>query len=64
MVNKANGSLAAGEMNLLCSRADASTFYAKRVTNKHVWDFSDNKYLVGSVATTATNPDTAAVSRN
>ena len=63
LVNKANGSLAAGEMSVLCTRADASTFYAKRITNKHVWDFNDVKYLVGSSATTATDPDTVAVTR-
>ena len=63
LVDKANGSLAAGEMNILCTRANSSTFYAKRITNKHVWDFNDNKYLVGSTATTATDPDTVAVTR-
>jgi hypothetical protein len=63
LVNKANGSLAAGEMNILCTKADTTTFYAKRITNKYVMDFSDNKYLVGSTATTATAPDTVAVAR-
>lgn len=63
LVNKANGSLAAGEMNILCTKADTTTFYAKRITNKYVIDFSNNKYLVGSTATTATDPDTVAVAR-
>jgi hypothetical protein len=63
LVNKANGSLADDEMNILCTKADTSTFYAKRINNKFVWDFSDNKYLVGTAGTTSTDPDTVAVAR-
>lgn len=63
LVNKSNGSLAADEMSITCTLASSSTFRAKRITNKHVWDFSDNKYLVGSSATTSTDPDTVAVAR-
>lgn len=63
LVNKNNGALAADEMNVTCTKADASTFKAKRLTNKYVMDFSDNKYLVGSTATTSTDPDTVAVAR-
>ena len=63
LVNKNNGSLGANEMTVTCTLPSTSTFKAKRITNKHVWDFSDNKYLVGSTATTATNPVTVAVAR-
>lgn len=63
LVNKANGTLSADEMTITCTLPSTSTFRAKRITNKHVWDFSDNKYLVGSTATTATAPDTVAVAR-
>lgn len=63
LANKASGSLAANEMSITCTLPNSSTFYAKRINNKFVWDFSDNKYLVGSTATTATAPDTVAVAR-
>lgn len=63
LVNKNNGSLAANEMTVTCTLPSSSTFKAKRLTNKFVMDFSDNKYLVGSTATTATDPDTVAVAR-
>lgn len=63
LANLANGALTANTMTITCTKADSNTFRAKRITNKHVWDFSDNKYLVGSIATTATEPDTVAVQR-
>jgi len=63
LVNKADAALGANEMNITCTKADSSTFKAKRITNKHVWDFSDNKYLVGSAASSATTPPTVAVQR-
>jgi len=63
LVDKANGSLGANEMSITCTLPNSSTFRAKRINNKYVWDFSDNKYLVGSTATVATNPDTVAVAR-
>ena len=44
LVNKANGSLLAGEMNLVITKLDASTVFASKITNKFVWDFSGNKY--------------------
>ncbi len=36
--------LAAGQMYILCTMANASTFYASRITNKFVYDFAGNKY--------------------
>jgi hypothetical protein len=65
LVDKANGALAANEMTITCTLPSSSTFRASRINNKYVWDFSDpvNKYLVGSTATTATDPDTVAVAR-
>ncbi len=63
LVDKANGSLGENEMSITCTLPNSSTFRAKRINNKYVWDFSDNKYLVGSSATVATNPDTVAVAR-
>ena len=63
LANLANSSLTANTMTITCTKADASTFRAKRITNKHVWDFSDNKYLVGSSASSSTTPATVAVQR-
>lgn len=63
LANLANGTLTDDTMTITCTKADASTFRAKRINNKYVLDFSDNKFLVGSTATTATNPDTVAVAR-
>lgn len=65
LVDKANGSLAASEMNIQCTRAVGGPFYAKRITNKYVWDFADNKYRVGSTAAaaTATSIEIVAVAR-
>lgn len=58
-----NGTLANNTMTITCTLPSSSTFRAKRITNKYVIDFSNNKYLVGSTATTATDPDTVAVAR-
>ena len=63
LVDKANGSLAANEMSITCTLPNSSTFRAARINNKFVWDFSGNKYLVGSTATVATDPDTVSVAR-
>lgn len=63
LVDKDNGTLGDNEMTVTCTLPSTSTFRAKRITNKYVMDFSDNKYIVGSTATTATNPDTVAVAR-
>jgi hypothetical protein len=48
-------------MYILCTKADTTTFYAKKITNKFVWDFSDNKYRVGATANAGTVPATVAV---
>ena len=63
LTNEANGALSDNSMTITCTLPSSSTFRAKRITNKYVMDFSDNKYLVGSTATTATDPDTVAVAR-
>jgi len=63
LANLADAALTADTMTITCTKADASTFKAKRITNKHVWDFSDNKYLVGSTASSSTTPATVAVAR-
>lgn len=63
LANSANGALANDTMTITCTLPSSSTFRAKRITNKYVMDFSDNKYLVGSSASTATDPDTVAVAR-
>ena len=55
LVNKAKASLAAGEMSITVTKADSSTFYAKKITNKFVWDFNDNKYRYWHNATATTN---------
>lgn len=55
LVNKASGSLAANEMSITVTKADASTFYAKRITNRWVWDFNDNKYRYWTAAATTSN---------
>jgi len=44
LVNKAQGSLLAGEMSITCTKQNASTFYASKISNRWVWDFAGNKY--------------------
>lgn len=63
LANTANGSMAANTMTITCTKADTSTFRAAKITNKHVWDFSGNRYLVGSAGSNATTPPTVAVAR-
>lgn len=57
LVNKAKADLAAGEMSITVTKADTSTFYAKKITNKFVWDFSNNKYRYWHNATATTDND-------
>jgi len=56
LVNKAKGSLLAGEMSITVTKADTTTFYASKITNKFVWDFSSTpkkyRYWHNSTATT------------
>ena len=54
-----SGTLAAGQMYILCTKADTTTFYAARISNKYVHDFSGNKYRYHLA--TATTSNTAAV---
>jgi hypothetical protein len=55
LVNNAKASLAEGEMSIVVTKANASTFYASKITNKFVWDFSGNKYRYWHNATATTN---------
>jgi len=59
LVNKDKASLASGEMSIVVTLANASTFYASKITNKFVWDFSATpkkyRYWHNSTATTS-NP--------
>jgi hypothetical protein len=57
LVNKAKGSLVAGEMSITVTKADSSTFYASKITNKFVWDFSSTpkKYRYWHNSTSTTN---------
>jgi hypothetical protein len=61
LVNKAKSSLAAGEMSIYVTTATGN-FYASKITNKFVWDFSDTpkKYRYWHNAT-ATTDNTYAV---
>jgi hypothetical protein len=53
LVNKASGSLAAGEMSIAVTTTGGS-FYASRITNKFVYDFAGNKYRYWFATATAT----------
>ena len=55
LVDKANGSLGANEMSITVTKQDASTFRAKRITNKWVYDFSGNKYRYWFASATTNN---------
>jgi hypothetical protein len=56
LVNKAKGSLDAGEMSITVTTA-TTTFYASKITNKFVWDFSatPKKYRYWHNATATTS---------
>jgi hypothetical protein len=58
LVNVANSSLTAGQMTIELIKSDSTTIRAKRISNHFALDFSDNKFLLGPTATTATDPDT------
>jgi len=53
LVNKAQGSLAAGEMSIAVTTTGGS-FYASRITNKFVYDFAGNKYRYWFATATTT----------
>jgi len=55
LADTANGALANNTMTITCTKQTSATFRAKRITNKFVWDFSDNKYRV-SASSAATSP--------
>jgi hypothetical protein len=64
LVNKADGSLLDNEMSITATRSTAATFRAKRISNRYVWDFSDNRYLwtFGTAqAATATAPEIVSI---
>jgi hypothetical protein len=50
LVDKADSSLAAGEMTITIQAGDSSLIRAKRLSNKWVLDFSDNRYFVNFFA--------------
>jgi hypothetical protein len=58
LVNKAKADLAAGEMSITVTTATGS-FYASKITNRFVWDFSDTpkKYRYWHNATATTDND-------
>ena len=58
LVDVVNGALAEGEMTIEIIKSDSTTIRAKRISNHFAQDFSDNKFLLGPTATTATDPDT------
>jgi hypothetical protein len=60
LVNKAKASLAAGEMSITVTTATGS-FYASKITNHFVWDFSatPKKYRYWHNATATTDNDYA-----
>ena len=58
LVNKAKGSLAAGEMSIAFYNQSAATAYASRITNKWVYDYTSpikKKYRYWVAAATTDN---------
>jgi len=53
LVNKVDGALEAGEGSIYCYNTSNVGFRASRITSKHVYDFSGNKYIykINTVAT-------------
>lgn len=50
-----SGTLAAGQMYILVTLADTTTFYAARIDNKFVHDFDGNKYRYHLATATTSN---------
>ena len=44
LVNAAPGALTAGQASVACVSPTGASFYARRITTKHVYDFADHKY--------------------
>jgi hypothetical protein len=44
LVNKAGGALLVGEMSLRVTPTVGPAFYAKKITNRFVWDFNNVRY--------------------
>jgi hypothetical protein len=44
LVNKAPAACLTGEMSLLVTPAAGPTFYAKRITNRYVWNWNNVRY--------------------
>lgn len=61
LANTDQANLTANTMSIQCTYANAATFFASRITNKFVWNQTDDKFLVGTSASTATTPATVAV---
>ena len=62
LANTDSGNLTANTMSITCTYANAATFFASRITNKFVWNQTDDKYLVGATANVSTTPATVAIS--
>jgi hypothetical protein len=61
LVDKANGALAANEMNIVATFANAATTRIASISNKFVVDFSGNKYLAAYAANASTTPETVTI---
>jgi len=61
LANTADAALAADTITITCTKSDSSTFRAKRITNKFVYDFTDVKFRVGAAAVAATATSIAIV---
>jgi hypothetical protein len=44
---------AVGEMSLKITPASGPAFFAKKITNRYVWDFSNNRYMWAFVGTSS-----------
>ena len=65
LANTANSSLASNTMTVECTKADASQFKSKTLSNTHTSDFSDNKYITtfgGANASTTPYPTVTVAS--
>lgn len=65
LVNVANASLASNTLTVECTKADASQFKSKTLSNTHTSDFSDNKYITtfgGANASTTPYPTVTVAS--
>jgi hypothetical protein len=50
LVNSAAAGLSAGQASVACVSPAGASFYARRITTKHVYDFADHKYQYATTA--------------